>query len=293
VSTTGSALYQAVLRDPETRARILSLPTLEARIEAAVAQGRKLGLTIDEAEVRDLITPPSEELSDTELSAVVGGKTGSNITGTDGDDKIYGNLFGDNQLSGEGGNDWITGGDGQDQIHGGDGDDTINAGWGNDTLDGGDGEDLMDGGQGDDTMYGGDGDDVMYGDDDNQLKLNSNGDDLMDGGDGEDMMFGQNGEDTLFGGAGDDTLDGGNDNDILSGGSGSDVFVFDSNDGQDVITDFQPGEDQLAFQGIQNPGQLGVTVQEGNTIITYGETTVTLQGVEMTAEQVWDNVQHD
>ena len=293
MSTTGSTLYQAILRDPETLARILSLPTREARIQEAMAVGRKLGLTIDEAEVRDLITPPSEELSDTELSAVVGGKTGSDLTGTDGNDKIFGSLSGDNQLDGRGGNDWMVSYSGDDQIQGGDGDDTINSGWGDDTLDGGDGDDLMDGGQGDDTMSGGDGDDAMYGDDDKPLKFNSYGDDLMDGGDGDDMIFGQNGEDTLIGGAGDDTLDGGNDNDILSGGSGSDVFVFDNHDGQDVITDFQPGEDQLAFNGIQNPGQLGVTVQEGNTVITYGETTVTLQGVEMTAEQVWANVQHD
>ncbi|MEF2229337.1 MAG: hypothetical protein V3571_00255 [Pseudodesulfovibrio sp.] len=293
MTTTGSALYQAILRDPETRARILSLPTLEARIQAAVAVGRKLGLSIGEAEVRDLLAPPSEELSDTELSAVVGGKTGSNLTGTDGDDKIFGSISGDNQLDGGGGNDWIVGYDGDDQIQGGDGDDTINSGWGGDTLDGGGGDDLMDGGQGDDTMSGGEGDDVMYGDDDGWLKFNSDGDDLMDGGDGDDMISGQNGEDTLIGGAGDDTLDGGDDNDILSGGSGSDVFVFDSHDGQDVITDFRPGEDQLAFNGIQNPGQLGVTVQEGSTVITYGDTTVTLEGVEMTAEQVWANVQHD
>ncbi|MGE4552659.1 MAG: hypothetical protein AB7D57_06080, partial [Desulfovibrionaceae bacterium] len=82
MSTSGSALHQAILRDPGARARILSLPTLEARIQAAVALGRELGLTIGEAEVRDLLAPPPGELSDAELSAVTGGKEGSTITGT-------------------------------------------------------------------------------------------------------------------------------------------------------------------------------------------------------------------
>ena len=320
VRTTGSALHKAILRDPETRARILSLPTLDARIHAAVAVGRELGLDVGEAEVRDLLVPPSRELSDAELSAVTGGKDGCNLVGDDGDNRFDGGLgddtltggdgddtlwsiFGDNQEFGGDGDDKLITGDGHDTLFGEDGDDTMKSGFEEDYLDGGDGDDFLDGGNGDDTMLGGDGDDIMYGDDSNPMHFfGLDGEDSMDGGDGNDQMFGQVGDDTLDGGAGNDTLDGGSGNDILTGGDGNDVlsggeggdlFVFDHSDGQDVVTDFHPGEDQLSFTGIENAGQLGVSVQDGNTIITYGDTTVTLQGVEMTADQVWGSVQHD
>jgi len=82
-------------------------------------------------------------------------------------------------------------------------------------------------------------------------------------------------------------LDGGAGNDILTGGAGSDVFVFGANDGSDTITDFNPAEDKLQLQGVTSPYQLNVSSDGGNTVISYGETTITLQGVEMTADEVW------
>ena len=57
------------------------------------------------------------------------------------------------------------------------------------------------------------------------------------------------GDDTLNGGKGDDVLFGGAGNDTLTGGEGADQFVFlaNSNNGNDVITDFQAGVDKVVF----------------------------------------------
>ena len=104
------------------------------------------------------------------------------------------------------------------------------------------------------------------------------------------MLGGGVGNDTLAGGEGNDMLTGGEGNDILTGGSGADVFVFGTDDGNDTITDFNPQEDQLYFSGAE-PGDLGVTTEGGNTIITFGDTTITLEGTEMTEAEVWARVQ--
>ncbi|PSW03593.1 VCBS domain-containing protein, partial [Photobacterium lipolyticum] len=82
---------------------------------------------------------------------------------------------------------------------------------------------------------------------------------ILSGTDRADILLGQGGEDTLDGGAGNDILVGGSGNDILSGGlgddiltggEGSDVFTWHTSSlsdvvQQDVITDFQLGEDKL------------------------------------------------
>ena len=145
---------------------------------------------------------------------------------------------------------------------------------------GGSGDDEMAGGYGADEMHGDSGDDYLFGD---------NGNDFIEGGDGDDTLLGSGGDDTLRGGDGDDLLRGGTD---FGSDNGQDLFVFDGSDGHDTIADFHPGEDTFAFEGIHNANQLGVTVHGGNTIITYGDTTVTVQGVEMTAAEVWANTQH-
>lgn len=55
-------------------------------------------------------------------------------------------------------------------------------------------------------------------------------------------LYGRGGNDRLYGGAGADTLEGGADNDTLTGGGGREKFVFRAGDGQDVVTDFQAGD---------------------------------------------------
>jgi len=73
------------------------------------------------------------------------------------------------------------------------------------------------------------------------------GDDELYGGDGDDNLQGGAGNDTLDGGDGGDTLTGGAGNDTLSGGLGSDEFIFNTGFGNDIITDFAHGLDELKF----------------------------------------------
>jgi Ca2+-binding RTX toxin-like protein len=98
-----------------------------------------------------------------------------NITGSDFDDRLFGNAQA-NVITGGLGADRLYGGLGGDTLFGGDGDDIIYG----DTTSGVNG--------GSDTLYGGDGDDALY------------------GGDGDDEFHGGDGADKLFGGAGIDTI---------------------------------------------------------------------------------------
>ncbi|AFO89741.1 calcium-binding protein (plasmid) [Phaeobacter inhibens] len=184
---------------------------------------------------------------------------------TDTNDAANGIVAGNNVLSGEAGNDNIDGGEGNDILRGGGDDDNLNGGEGNDTLFGGNGDDSNEngnsgaliGGNGADVINGGKGDDLLHGND------GSNGGDATDadtlkGGDGDDTLLGDGGNDELRGGAGDDSLEGGDGRDTLfmslgdggdemAGDSGADTFVLKANAGDTSITDYDAGEDILAF----------------------------------------------
>ena len=97
------------------------------------------------------------------------------------------------------------------------GDDTITIESGSNTIHGGAGNDVITLGDGDDKVYAGDGDDVI------------------DAGLGVNEVFGQAGNDIVLAAGGDDKIVGGTGDDILSGGEGFDEFVFNTNDGKDVI----------------------------------------------------------
>jgi Ca2+-binding RTX toxin-like protein len=61
------------------------------------------------------------------------------------------------------GNDNLTGNGGNDSLYGGDGNDTLNGNMGNDSLYGGDGNDFLNGGMSSDRLFGGNGDDTLVG----------------------------------------------------------------------------------------------------------------------------------
>lgn len=143
-------------------------------------------------------------------------------------------------------------------------------------IEGTDEGDWLSGHEGNDTIDGGDGNDVLSGD---------GGNDILDGGDGRDRLYGGSGNDTIDGGDGDDYIDGGSGNDVLAGGEGEDVFSFGEFDGKDVITDFDPEKDTLKFNSFAL-SDISVTTENGNTIIKFGSTEVTIEGIEMTDDEV-------
>ena len=165
---------------------------------------------------------------------------------------------------------------------------TVVNGQGGLTVTGTDGDDpVAFGNTGDDIIAGFDGDDAIVG---------FNGDDFLDGGDGDDRVFGSQDDDTVLGGAGDDIVRGDNEaagngadviiggpgNDLLKGDGnnliGADVFVFVPGDGDDVIQDFQVNADRLDFSAFGD-AEIIVSQQGGDTLVSVGDVTVTLQGV--------------
>ncbi|MGI9422025.1 MAG: calcium-binding protein, partial [Hyphomicrobiaceae bacterium] len=164
-----------------------------------------------------------------------------------------------------------TGTDGNDDLRGADG---------NDELRGLGGNDRLAGGLGDDRLFGGDGDDFLLG----QL-----GNDELFGGAGDDLLIGSTGNDRLDGGAGNDGLNGGVGNDVLFGGLGNDIFAFAPGDGNDVIGDFQVGQDQLDFSGFGDGVTATLRQDNDDTIVTVGDVSVRLEDVnveELTAQSL-------
>ncbi|MFW5765972.1 MAG: hypothetical protein ACOC07_17575 [Coleofasciculus sp.] len=83
-------------------------------------------------------------------------------------------------------------------------------------------------------------------------------------------------DDILRGGLGNDTLTG----DDFSGGSGSDTFILAMNEGTDTIVDFQDGADLIGLANDLTFGQLSITQDGKNTLISVeDETLAMLKGV--------------
>ena len=180
-----------------------------------------------------------------------GNDSANTITGSAGDDRIYGYggvdiIYGDSINEDGSGNDYIDGGDGGDFIYGdtvygnGSGNDTIYGGAGNDTITG----DTFSGiGSGNDIINGGDDHDIIYGD---SLTGAGSGNDTINGGNGNDIFTGDSfsgngmGNDKLNGDAGNDTIYGdsvngtGSGNDNINGGAGTDSANGPGNDGDNL-----------------------------------------------------------
>ncbi|MEH2178104.1 beta strand repeat-containing protein [Nostoc sp.] len=168
-----------------------------------------------------------------------------NIFGTTDNDNIIGNS----------GNDTLSGGyGGKDTIDGGAGDDVLSVGYNNvntkaittifnATTNKGEitaGTNRVDyknierlnisGTYYDDNIVGNDGDDTLF--------AGYGGNDTLTGGAGNDSLTGGEGNNTLTGGAGNDIFRGGEGNNTLTGGAGNDKFVYNVDDGNNIITDF-------------------------------------------------------
>jgi Ca2+-binding RTX toxin-like protein len=134
---------------------------------------------------------------------------------------------------------------------------------------------VLNGEGGHDSLYGGHGHDELYGGNGQDELRGWTGHDELYGGNNKDVLMGEGGADLLYGGGGADTLNGGKHNDVLSGGSGVDTFVFESNHGDDVISDYEEGEliDLVALGNELWSEQ----VVEGDTVITTVDGTITLE----------------
>ncbi|MES0884378.1 hypothetical protein [Roseibium sp. SCP14] len=98
-------------------------------------------------------------------------------------------------------------------------------------------------------------------------------DNVLTGNTKHDQLLGGDGSDRLIGNAGFDTL---------TGGLGSDTFVFKSNDGTDRIKDFTDGEDLIEIvSGASAFSDLVLEASGSDTVLSFGGTTVTLEGVQL------------
>ena len=202
-----------------------------------------------------------EQLEFADTTAAAADVIAFTITGTDGDDRLFGSYLADT-INALGGDDLMVGFDGNDVLNGGAGDDTIQADDGNDTLNGDSGNDYLAGGVGDDILNGGTGIDtaflyfgtaaagVTYTIGDGVVVTNqgiktltsieavdfhgSLHADTVTGGSARDFLFGSDGDDMLNGLGGDDLLFGQVGNDRLNGGDGSDRL--EGEDGNDRLT---------------------------------------------------------
>ena len=111
--------------------------------------------------------------------------------------------------------------------------------------------------------------------------------DLIVGTAARDRLTGTGGADHIFGLGGADRINGRGGDDVLTCGAGADQFIFSGRFGLDVVTDFDRG---LAGEAI-NLAALGglhrfadlvahhLSEVDGDTVITVGTATLTLQGV--------------
>lgn len=103
-------------------------------------------------------------------------------------------------------------------------------------------------GKTDDMILGDDLDNEIHSDDGRDYLFGDLGNDRLYGDGGKDKLEGHLGHDELYGGDDDDYLNGGKGDDTLYGGLGRDTFIFNMNDGQDIIHDFEDGKDIIRLE---------------------------------------------
>lgn len=117
------------------------------------------------------------------------------------------------------------------------------------------------------------------------------GDDTLVGGDGNDNITGGAGKDDIDAGAGDDTLKIGL-GDIVSTGEGADRILLDLPQEVDitelpVITDFQPGEDEISVFAVDNAAEVPVYDRETGVLFLDSQEVVQLdQGLLLSEDDI-------
>ncbi|MBC6442774.1 MAG: hypothetical protein GDA53_06570 [Rhodobacteraceae bacterium] len=110
------------------------------------------------------------------------------------------------------------------------------------------------------------------------------GRDYLEGSDGRDFLVGGNARDWLTGGRGGDRLQGGKQDDILTGGTGRDKFIFRTDHGKDIVTDFSVGRDTLELHGAGFPDLTIKKWAKGTGVrVEWDEGTIYLEGVQKDA----------
>jgi Putative glucoamylase/RTX calcium-binding nonapeptide repeat (4 copies) len=159
---TPLGFYDAVNVSPSPGADVVSRAYLsldQGMIMAALGNALGDDVLRDAFATRDLERAVRPAVAVEEFSVEPRGCT---ITGTAGDDRLYGTSR-DDVVCGLGGNDVISAGGGDDAVFGDAGDDRVAGGDGDDTLYGDDGADRLRGDRGDDVVSGGPGADALEG----------------------------------------------------------------------------------------------------------------------------------
>ncbi len=114
----------------------------------------------------------------------------------------------------------------------------------------------------------------------NDLIYGNRSDDNVFGDDGNDLLYGGKGNDIINGGAGADMIYGNLGDDILIGGLGGDRFNFRSNDGNNIITDFEDGIDVIGLDRGLGFQQLTISQIGNDTRISANQLSIVLQGIK-------------
>jgi Ca2+-binding RTX toxin-like protein len=227
--------------------------------------------------------------------SISGGAVGGEILGGIGDDdlSITSSGFGGTSLDGGEGNDSLAGFNttGNVTVVGGLGNDTLQFEAVNGQADGGIGNDSITAQGFVGTFTGGDGDDTM---DMMVLEIES-GLYLVDGGAGNDTIdITITNVGSVFA-ARSIEIEGGTGNDQINAAAATSVtaetFVFGTSWGQDTIVGFDVGPDALRFEGIAGLNDLGdltITGDGNQTLLTFGAASVLLLGVGVGAFETSD-----
>ena len=189
------------------------------------------------------------------------------IYGSGGDDKLYGNDFANDEMSGGSGADTLSGLRGDDNIFGGDGDDLLIGGLGADTMTGGTGRDTV--------SYASSSAGVIV---DLATNKNSGGEAAGDQLSEIENLIGSRFADTLRGDAAGNVLDGKAGADTMAGGSGDDRYYVDTS--ADLVVEARGAGTDTVYSDISYRLGAGQYVEQLFTGNDAATTALSLSGNE-------------